>query len=367
MTRRTLWNWEERPQGGGRPPGRPGHEQEARRRALWAVAREWRRQGGGRVGWRPIAAALGEEVPVRLVQETLRVIKSAARRRERMRRERARVHVEVHGREVLWSLDATHLVRDEDGEAVHAELVKDVGTTALAGASIGSPARAEEVAALLETTAGERGGWPLVLSTDNGRAYSSREVADVLARNQVVHLRSLPHTPQHNGWIEQAIGEVKEICALGDLALEEIHPRCRPALGDEEALGEAFGRPSLHEELGLDGRKRTSREGLLGLWQARVEAARRLLGRHRRRATRGYRTAQALDAIQPRGDDLVDRGGFYAATNAARSTALLDVEDGRARRRAERHAILETMERFRLITRTRGGAPIPAPKAESVS
>ncbi len=34
---------------------------------------------------------------------------------------------------------------------------------------------------------------------------------------------------------------------------------------------------------------------------------------------------------------------------------------------AERLAILETMERFRLATRTRGGAPIPAPEAESAS
>ncbi|MGH9361477.1 MAG: hypothetical protein ACRD2T_06125, partial [Thermoanaerobaculia bacterium] len=62
MTTRTLWNWQRRPQEAGRPPGRPGHGEEARHGALWAVAREYRRQGRGRIGWRRIAAALGGAV-----------------------------------------------------------------------------------------------------------------------------------------------------------------------------------------------------------------------------------------------------------------------------------------------------------------
>jgi transposase InsO family protein len=368
VTGRTLWNWEERPQGGERPPGRPGHGEEARRRALWAVAREYRLQGRGRVGWRPIAVALGEAVPVRLVQESLSAIKSAARRRERERRERARVHVEVHGRDVLWSLDATHLERDKEGNAVQAELVKDVGTTAIAGTTIGSPALGKEVAALLETTAAQRGSWPLVLSTDNGPAYGSREIADLLARNRVVHLRSLPHTPQHNAWVEQAIGELKEVCAAEEgLAAEEIPPRARAVLGEEQGLEEGLGGPSLHEEAGGNTGNMVSGEGLVGLWRARVDRACRGIASHRLRGSRGYRTAAALDEIGPRGEHLVDRGRFYEATNAARSIAVLGLEDGRCRRRAEREAILNTMERFRLITRTRGGAPISAPKPESVS
>jgi transposase InsO family protein len=331
------------------------------------VAREYRRQGRRRVGWRPIAAALGEEVPVRLVQESLTAIKAASRRRERERRERDRVRVEVHGREVLWSLDATHLDRDEHGAAVQVEVVKDVGTMALPGSSVGAPACAGEVATLLGTTAGERGGWPLVLSTDNGPSYTSREISDLLEREKVVHLRSLPPTPQHNGWIEQAIGELKEVCAQDDPLNGGDPLRSGLALEGEVSPGEAFGWPSLHEIAWGNSGERASREDLIEVWRARVEQARRTIVQYRRRATRGYRTAEALDAIRPRGEDLVDRVRFYEAAVAACSRAVLGLDDGRGRRRAEREAILNTMERFRLITRTRGGVPIPAPKPESIS
>ncbi|HET6204552.1 MAG TPA: transposase family protein [Planctomycetota bacterium] len=304
---------------------------------------------------------------MRLVQGSLCAIKAASRLRERERRERERVHVDVHGREVLWSMDATHLDRDGDGEAVQAELVKDVGTTTMAGAAVGAPACAGEVAALLETTAQERGGWPLVLATDNGPPYASREMAQVLERNKVVHLRSLPHTPQHNGWIEQAIGELKEVSAQDDPVNGEDPPRSGLAVGGEVSPGEAFGWPSSHEIPWGNSEEKASREELLQVWQARVERARRRIVQYRRRATRGYRTAETLDAIYPRGDHLVDRERFYEAVAMARSRAVAGLKEGRGRRRAQREAILNTMQRFRLITRTRGGVPIPAPKPESVS
>jgi hypothetical protein len=46
--------------------------------------------------------------------------------------------------------------------------------------------------------------------TDNGSAYCSKEVKALLKKRRVIHLRSLPRTPQNNGCCEVAVREVKE-------------------------------------------------------------------------------------------------------------------------------------------------------------
>jgi transposase InsO family protein len=349
VTTRTLSNWEMRPGGGVRPPGRPAYGPSRRRRALWAVAREHRRQGGGRVGWRKIAPKLSQEPSVRLIQESLSAIKARHGRRERERRAASRVHVEVHGREVMWSVDATHLARDAEGGAIVGRVVRDVATTSTPAIAVGAPARGAEIVAQLEAATRERGGPPLVLSDDNGGEYVGQEVARWCRERRVVQLKSVPHTPQHNAWAEHANGELKDVAAA------------------REGLQEAHGRVSLLEKPGGERTKTTLREELVARWSARLEEAAHVLDHNRPRATRGYRTARELDEIYPRGDDLVDRDVFYEAACAAVSEAVAGLEGARARRRAERDAIFRTMECFRLITRTRGGVPIPASEVESVS
>lgn len=329
MSARTLWNWKRRPGGGDRAPGRPPrHDARARWSALRAVAREWRRQGGGTVGWPRICAALGARVPRRLVQECLHAIKARARRRERERRARTRVHVEIQGRDVVWSVDATHLGRESAGAPIQGRVVRDAATTALPAIGVGPPARGEEVVAQLEAACGEREGAPLVLSRDNGPEYASRAVARWCREHRVVVLRNLPHTPQHNAWVEHANGELKELLAPALWTASPTDANCYLT-----ALREAAGR----------------------------------LERCRLRVSRGGRTAAELDALLPRGDHLVDRSAFYEAACSQVALAVNGLKGARARRRAEREAIFGVMEHFGLIIRTRGGAPIAARDLESVS
>jgi hypothetical protein len=100
---------------------------------------------------------------------------------------------------------------------------------------------------------------------------------------------------------------------------------------------------------------------------ARLLDARRRLEEHRPRACLGGRTAADVDRMLPSWEAAVDRGAFYAAACQARDEALRDVTGARARRRAAREATLSTLERFGLAYRTRGGARLPAAKAEGIS
>ena len=82
-------------------------------------------------------------------------------------------------------------------------------------------------------------------------------------------------------------------------------------------------------------------------------------GHVRVRPSRGGRTADAVDAQVPAWYRGVDREVFYAAACRAIDKAVEGCNNPRARRRAERKAILQTPETFGLITRTRGGLPLP--------
>jgi hypothetical protein len=87
----------------------------------------------------------------------------------------------------------------------------------------------------------------------------------------------------------------------------------------------------------------------------------------RTRPSRGGLTSAQLDRIRPRAQDLVHRARFYETACAAIEAALHGIEDARARRRAEREAILCTLEQFGLVTRTRGRGPATCSKAERLS
>ena len=77
-----------------------------------------------------------------------------------------------------------------------------------------------------------RGSLPLVLVTDNGSVYASKDVRLYLDAHQVVHLFNRPHTPQHNPWGERANGVLKAESELGkgvrlsgpDAALPQLSP-----------------------------------------------------------------------------------------------------------------------------------------------
>jgi hypothetical protein len=79
------------------------------------------------------------------------------------------------------------------------------------------------------------------------------------------------------------------------------------------------------------------------------------------------RTAREAYAEMPAADAMVDRTAFYAETCCAIRAAVEGWESGREQRLAERQAILNALERYGVLTQTRGRRAQPLAKEEGVS
>lgn len=348
VTPRTLRNWRSAARRGlpPRPPGPARRPIEEWWAALRAVRRVWRKLCSGHDGWRSVVAALvrrGLEVPVGLVQELVALLKHRRAKREQQRIEAARVQAEMRARDVLWPVDETHLGRDEEGET-RALVVREARVPKTLSIAVGPPATAEDVERQLERTAEERGGWPLVVGFDNGGCFRAQSLQERLAKEQVVALYNLPHTPQHNARAERGIGDLRRAAGLPGPKARRAAPAAQRNAGSAALAEQQVDRPSLLARLlfassELDGR--TARYALDGL------------------------TPDEVDRIAPRADDLVSRARFYADACAALESVARQQLPARARRRAEREAIWCTLEQHGLVQRTRGGGRIvPTLKAE---
>jgi transposase InsO family protein len=321
-----------------RSPGRPAHSDAAHWQALVAV-REQLEVQGFTTGWRPLDQAL-KTVPTRLVQKWIGRCKEHRRARRAREAAARRVSVQVLKRDALWSIDATHMGR-AGTEAQQAEVVKELATTRVVGVSLGCVATGEDVVRLLTQCVQDRGVAPLVLCHDNGKAYCCSLVSRWCAENGVVELVNEPRTPQHNAACERGIGELKAECELGSGSeLEGIDARIW--LGD----------------VCLDGAPQ---------WCRDVQAAMLRLNGGRLRGSRGYKTAEQLDRLMPSAESWACREGFHRMACSAINDAVRDTRGARARRRATREAIYRTLERFGMVTRTRGGVLISPPASAGVS
>jgi transposase InsO family protein len=327
VTLRTLRNWQRRdPEEPVAPPGRP-RLGETQLDELRAAVREQLEAQGSSVGEKPIHKALGGRYPLARVRRVLRDLKAERRRRIRARRAAVRVSVRVNYRDAVWSMDATHVGRDPIGRAIQAEVIREVASTRTVGIAVGSQATAHEVIALLEHVAVERGGLPLVLITDNGASYVADVVDDWCRRHRVLHLCSLPRTPQHNAASEHGMRDLKHGTPLGKGALV----------------------------LDIDAARVT------------LEASRHRIDGHRLRRTRNWMTAVDADCRAQHWRVHVSREAVWEQATCEIRRALLNCSGKRARRRAVREAIYATLAAFSIITRTRGGRPWPVQLAESVS
>jgi transposase InsO family protein len=278
------------------------------------VLAAWQEQGESG-GVRTIRAALDDAVSWDLVRQCLREIKRLHRARRRAHEVEHRLSVEVRRRDVMWSMDATHFARLEDGEPIEGQVVRETSTPKILAVEIGAPADGDAVVALLERLRRERGRLPLVLVTDNGSIYTCETVEEWLREHGVVHLLSLPHTPQHNPWVERSNGELKAETGLGRGVV--VH--------DVDEVRE------------------------------RVETARCRLDLVRLRARLEYRTAAAADALLTGWYTVTTRERFFRTVCRRIARALPGLRSERARRKARREAIYATMEQFGLVKRTRGG------------
>jgi transposase InsO family protein len=321
-----------------RASGRPAHSDAAHWQALVAVREQFEVQGFT-TGWRPLDEAL-KTVPTRLVQEWSARWKQRRRVRRAREAQARRVSVQVHKRDALWSIDATHLGR-AGADAQQAEVVKELATTRVVGVSLGCVATGEDVVRLLTQCVQDRGVAPLVLCHDNGKAYCCGLVSRWCAENGVIELVNEPRTPQHNAACERGIKDLKAECELGS-GCELVRVDGRLWVGDAS----------------LDGAPQ---------WCRDVQAAMQRLNCGRLRGSRGYKTAAQLDRETASAESWACRESFHQAACSAIEDAVRDARGARARRRATREAIYRTLERFGMVTRTRGGVLISPPASAGVS
>jgi len=312
---RTLRNWRRAPAGRwGRRPRPEALVEEARA----DCHRELLARGYGR-WWKTIWRRLGGRYAQALVREVVTDLKDERRARERLVRALARVSVRVLFGDVLWALDETHLGRLEDADAVLGLVVREVASTRTLIVSVGPASTAEDLVRALEALRLARGGLPLVVGMDNGPAMKSDLVALYLAFHGVVALRNVPYVSEHNACVERGHRDLQELSGLGKGVVLRDHAEAVRALA-----------PAVAE-----------------------------LNECRPVASRGWRTPVAVDSETPRWYASVDRRAFYEAACPAIRDAVQGCRNDRERRKAEREAILRTLENFALIERTRGGVPCP--------
>lgn len=210
VSERTIRNWCIQAKKDVPKMGRPSHSLEKLKEACELVFTEMRLQGSP--GWRPISAALKGKVSVRLVQKFVAEFKLEERRKRNPKT------MEVTGKNIIWSMDGA--VTKEESKSEN-QVIKDRGSKCWVGLKACPKASKaiDVIAAINEST--KLNGYPLVLATDNGAAYVNKEVRRHLRKLKIIHLRSLPRTPQHNGAVEVGIRELREIMRNKQVKLKD--------------------------------------------------------------------------------------------------------------------------------------------------
>jgi len=341
---RTLWNW--RREGEAGSPGHPPHSAEAKAWALEECRRVWALLPRGHDGEDSVLAALareGVEVPLRLVRESVKALKAERRASAEQRIGENRVHVSVLTKNALWALDQTQLGRDEQGARTGLVVREGVAPLVL-GASVGPPAAGADVVRLLECTAHERGAWPFVVQMDNGSENKNHEVREVFAQHQVIALWNEPRTPQHNARAERAIHDLKQAGGFPS--------RWRP--GADATQG-----PVRSSEPGVLETDRNLCVRLLAAW--------RTLNEYTPRHDLAGLTPAELDRIAEQAEDRACRARFYTHVCSELESIARAPESARALRKQQREVIWNALQLFGLVTRTRGGLPVPTVEAEGIS
>lgn len=237
---------------------------------------------------------------------------------------RRQERVEVLVKNAIWVQDSAQVAQTPEGGKVESQIIKDRGPCITVGISTGGPTTGAETIALLEELRTTR-GLPLVLGSDNGSPFVCREVEEYFRRHQVIHLRSLPRTPQHNGSAEVGIGELKRCAGLG-----------AAVVSSPEAAHAAAIRAAI------------------------------TLNKNRMRGSKGFKTGAELDERMDVSYHQVERTRFYSECSKLIEQIQQSGLKYRATRMAERDAIYGTMENYGLVKRYRGGSQATS-KAEIFS
>lgn len=271
-----------------------------------AISREWKHQGYP--GSRPIIHAL-PKMRVRVVRETISKLKQRRKNRAETRRKEQRLSIEVHEVARVGVMDAASVTR---GEEFIVYRDRASLTTSSQDSSEGYTRSADTLRLLGDLK--NKGQLPLVVGSDNGSPFCAAEVENFLKTNQVIHLRSLPSVPQHNASAENAVREFKDLLKIGLTA----------------------------------------------------EKAALTLNDNRLRGKLGWLTSSEINRNQFKPVSQDERTLFYNAARSAIDLATINKKNTCEKRKAEREAILRTLESFSLITITKGRSTHPS-KAEAIT
>jgi hypothetical protein len=260
---------------------------------------------------RETAKILLPDLARRVISPLLKLLKAEHHREREQRLKETRQHVDVLAQGAIDAQDSAH-VGSCKGKKVWAEVEKDPATTEGHAFGNGKAITAKAMIHHLEELKAQ-GKLPLVLATDNGPAYKEKTLQDWLDENQVIHLFSLPHTPQHNATAERCVGEGKRLSGLGTgMTLSTA------ALGPQ-----------------------------------RLEEAYQTLNQYWPRTTKGGLTAAQLKQVLPHWQSFTTRSSFYRTAKRAIHDTTAGFK-GRTLRKETREAIFRALEKFGLIRRTRG-------------
>ncbi len=270
-----------------------------------AVAREWRRQCYP--GVRPVLQAL-PFVRVRAARKVIGLLKARREKRKAAIKKEFRQKVQVIQARTVVTMDGASLSKGDDYI-----VYRDRGSLSVNAQKCGGHLNSEDTMRTLEDLK-EKGRLPLVLGTDNGSPFCCEKVKTFLDDNHVVHLKNLPHVPQHNGSCENAVREFKEL---------------------------------LQNNLSADS----------GVEQ---------LNQNRKRRSLGWRTSKMYDNENFASINIQQRQIFYNSVKQNLKEALIGITSAFVKRKTEREVILKTMENFSIIKVTRG-TPSARSKAEEIT
>lgn len=310
VTKRTLRSWKAKAKKDcDKRSGRPSYAIEDHRRALILVARELKKQGYP--GSPAVAFVLSKKVPLRLIR--LYVGKIKARRRNKLRELHLqnRISTKVKTANVIWSQDGTHLGRYRK-RSVEAQVIKDRASLKVLSVLTGNSADGKTIVGMLKELKKTR-SLPLVWMTDNGSCYVNKEVEKFMTDEKIIHLRSLPHTPQHNGAAERMMCELKTASMLGKKTL----------VTENLKVHEDFTTSAL------------------------------IINENRKRAVLGFKSSNEKDEEMIMNKPEVSREQLYAEY-AEEKTRLHENMHGRELRMCEREMVMCLLEKYDLINRSRG-------------
>jgi hypothetical protein len=260
------------------------------------IKKEWEKQA--HPGSRPIIWAL-PEIRVRAVREVVAELKRQTRKRYEEMKLQNRKTVIVHKAGAVTAMDGATIIKGED-----IIVYRDRGSLRTESEKCDGHLNAKDTIRTLEIIKNKK-GLPLVICTDNGSPFCANVVENYFFTNQIVHLKSLPYVPQHNGSGECAVKEAK--------------------------AGSNYGRSPQDTCINLN--------------------------YHRLRRKLGYKTSLMFEQENAATFTKEDRALFFNATCSAIQCAVIGTKSAHEKRKAERKAIFETMERFSLITIIRGHQP----------